>query len=167
MQAVANLKSDAVADDGPQGISIASGPSLEFGMGSFSVMGWAKFEDYAYPRTSFVAKNGHGCYFHRASEHSSGIARAGWNPGWEIGHGFNAEGSDVCIRDSADQKARAGIRYDAGSRPLDLQGQWAHYAFVFDRTLEDRFFEHEVGRPGLVEGCGLCNVFCMFNRNLC
>ena len=68
MQAVANLKSDAVADDGPQGISIASGPSLEFGMGSFSVMGWAKFEDYTYPRTSFVAKNGPGFYFHRADE---------------------------------------------------------------------------------------------------
>ena len=129
-------------NDGPQGISVESAPSLEFGMGSFSVMGWAKFLDYTYPRTSFVAKNGHGCYFHRASEHESGIAREGWNPGWEIGHGFNAEGSDVCIRDSGDRKARAGIRYNAGSRPLDLQGQWAHYAFVFDRTREDRVFVH-------------------------
>lgn len=127
-------------NDGPQGISVASAPSLEFGMGSFSVMGWAKFEDYTYPRTSFVAKNGHGCYFHQASEHESGVAREGWNPGWEIGHGFTETGSDVCIRDSADHKARAGIRYDTGSRPLDLQGQWAHYAFVFDRTLEHRVF---------------------------
>ena len=111
-------------------------------MGSFSIMGWAKFEDYIYPDTSFVAKNGHGCYFHQASEHPSGEARAGWNPGWEIGHGFDAEGSNVCIRDSGDHKNRAGIRYDAGSKPVDLQGQWAHYAFVFDRTLEHRVFVH-------------------------
>jgi hypothetical protein len=83
--------------DGPQGISVASAPSLEFGMGSFSIMGWAKFEDYTYPDTSFVAKNGHGCYFHQASEHPSGEAREGWNPGWEIGHGFDVEGSNVCI----------------------------------------------------------------------
>jgi hypothetical protein len=123
-------------ESGPQGIEIESSPSLEFGLGSFSVMGWAKFDDYTYPRTSFVAKNGHGCYFHQASEHESGVAREGWNPGWEIGHGFNAAGSDVCIRDSNDNKARSVIEYDAGSRPLDLQGRWAHYAFVFSRATD-------------------------------
>ena len=142
MQAVAYLTSDAVADDGPQGISIASGPSLEFGMGSFSVMGWAKFEDYTYPRTSFVAKNGHGCYFHRADEHESGVERAGWNPGWEIGHGYVEAGANVCIRDGDNNKFRSNIEYDVGSKPSDLLGRWAHYAFVFDRDVENKVFVH-------------------------
>ena len=53
----------AFIESGPQGINVPSDPTLEFGTGSFSVMGWAKFDDYTYPRTSFVAKNGHGCYF--------------------------------------------------------------------------------------------------------
>ena len=103
--------------NGPQGINIPSSsghPTLEFGTGSFSVMGWAKFDDYTYPRTSFVSKNGHGCYF--------GDGRAGWNPGWEIGHGFNPVGSDVCIRDSDDNRARGALQYDTGSRPVDLLG---------------------------------------------
>eukprot|EP01052_Picozoa_sp_SAG31_P002256 SAG31_NODE_78_length_27447_cov_83.819877_2_plen_491_part_00 len=130
-------------NDGPQGIDITSSQSLEFGLGSFSVMGWARFESYEYPRTSFVAKNGHGCYFHQAHEHESGVARAGWNPGWEIGHGFNPQGSDVCIRDSDDNKARGLLRYDSGSTPLDLLGEWVHYAFVFDRTsVEKRVYSY-------------------------
>jgi hypothetical protein len=53
--------------------------------------------------------------------------------GWEIGHGFQAAGSDVCIRDVDNNKARGSIQYDAGYRPTDLLGDWAHYAFVFDR----------------------------------
>ena len=72
--------------------------------GSFSVMGWALFRDYAYPRTGFVAKNGHGCYFHKAEEHASGVERAGWNPGWEVGHGYVEGGANVCIRDSDNNK---------------------------------------------------------------
>jgi hypothetical protein len=122
------------ANDSPQGITIPTSASLEFGLGSFSVMGWAKFDNYEYPRTSFVAKNGHGCYFHQAHEHASGVERAGWNPGWEIGHGFVANGANVCIRDSDNNKARGNLLYDGGSQPPDLLGRWAHYAFVFDRT---------------------------------
>ena len=98
-------------NDGPQGITIPSSPILEFGGGSFSVMGWAKFDDYTYPRTSFTAKNGHGCYFHLATEHESGVEREGWNPGWEVGHGYVAEGANVCIRDSDNNKFRANIQY--------------------------------------------------------
>ena len=121
-------RGQAFVESGSQGISIpspADHPTLEFGTGSFSVMGWAKFDDYTYPRTSFVAKNGHGCYF--------GDGRDGWVPGWEIGHGFREGGSDVCIRDSDNNKARSALQYNAGSRPADLLGSWAHYAFVFDR----------------------------------
>eukprot|EP01052_Picozoa_sp_SAG31_P002257 SAG31_NODE_78_length_27447_cov_83.819877_3_plen_231_part_00 len=123
-------------EDGPQGINIASHPSIEFGSGSFSVMGWARFESYEYPRTSFVAKNGHGCYFHQAHEHESGVARAGWNPGWEIGHSYVAEGANVCIRDDQNNKFRGNLIFNEGNRPPNLLGRWVHYAFVFDRETE-------------------------------
>mgnify|MGYP003323689573 CR=1 FL=1 len=69
-----------------------------------------------------------GCYF--------GAGRGGWNPGWEVGHGYRESGSDVCIRDADDNQARRGLQYDVGSRPVDLLGVWAHYAFVFDRSAE-------------------------------
>jgi len=119
--------------DGPQGLNVPASPSLEFGTRSFSVSAWAKHTDYTNPATTLAAKDGHGCYFHHADEHESGEERAGWSPGWEIGHGFQSTGSDVCIRDADNHKARGSLVYDAGSRPPDLLGQWVHYAFVFDR----------------------------------
>ena len=79
-----------------------------------------------YPRTSFVARNGFGCYFDKK--------RKGWTPGWEIGHGHVANGVNVCIRDSSGNQMRQNINYDAGSRPNDLLGKWSHFAFVFDRV---------------------------------
>jgi hypothetical protein len=132
-------------EDGPQGVSVPTAPSLEFGSGSFSVTGWARHRNYTYPRTGFVAKNGHGCYFHKAEEHESGVERVGWNPGWEVGHGYIPTGANVCIRDSDNNKARANLDFDAGSQPQDLLGQWVHYAFVFDRTLDHRVYAYVNG----------------------
>ena len=35
-------------------------------------------------------------------------------------------------------------RYDDGSKPEDLLGQWAHYAFVFDREIEYKVIANHI-----------------------
>ena len=54
-------------------IAIPNSAILNFGFSSFSVLGWVKILDVKYPRTTFAARKGFGCYF--TPGHS------GWVPG--------------------------------------------------------------------------------------
>ena len=107
-------RGQAFVESGSQGISIpspADHPTLEFGTGSFSVMGWAKFDDYTYPRTSFVAKNGHGCYF--------GDGATG---GFLAGRSVTGQRRRLrrLHQGQRQQQSTPALQYNAGSRPADL-----------------------------------------------
>ena len=78
-----------------------------------------------YPRTTFAARKGFGCYF--TPGHS------GWVPGWEMAHGYRAKGLLVCIRDKQNRSS-----FDDGYQPAQLLGQWVHYAVVFDREQQKK-----------------------------
>ena len=119
-------------------ISVPDSSSLNFGLSSFTVVGWAKILDVRYPLTTFAVKKGNGCYF--------GAGRPGWVSGWETGHGYRADGLDVCIRDKENRMARKGIVFDHGYQPGQLLGQWVHHAVVFDRKQQKRVFVYINGK---------------------
>ena len=106
-------------------IAVPDSPVLNFGLSSFSVTGWTKILDVAYPLTTFAVKKGHGCYF--------GPGGRGWVPGWATGHGYQSKGLYVCIRDKENRVARGTVRFDHKFQPPQLLGQWVHYTVVFDR----------------------------------
>lgn len=106
-------------------ITIQNSPKINFDKSSFSVSGWEKILDVKYPLTTFAVKKGSGCYYK--------LNQPKWNPGWEIGHAYNANGIDVCIRDKGNNKARGVIVHDNGYQPSQMIGKWTHYTFVFDR----------------------------------
>ncbi|KAL9958130.1 hypothetical protein ACROYT_G035101 [Oculina patagonica] len=112
-------------------INVPDSSVLNFGLTSFSVAGWAKILDVTHPLTTFAVKKGHGCYF--------GPGRPGWLPGWETAHGYQAKGLRVCIRDKENRKVDATIEFDHGYQPVQLLGQWVHYAVVFDREQKKVF----------------------------
>ena len=115
--------------DGSQGaITIPQHPGISFGLLSFAVAGWAKIRDVTYPRTTFAVIKGHGCYFEPG--------RDGWEPGWEVGHGYQLTGTRVCIRDQLNNKVDVTLRHDQGFENKRLIGRWAHFAVVFDRHLK-------------------------------
>ena len=111
-------------------INVPNTPLLNFGA-SFTVSGWIKILNVKYPRTTFAVRKGFGCYF--------GPLRSGWNPGWEIGHGYSNTGTDVCIRDHLNNLARGVIVHDDYDQPPFLVNKWAHYVFVFDRKVKKVF----------------------------
>lgn len=113
-------------------ISVPDSSSLNFGLSSFTVVGWLKILDVTYPLTTFAVKKGNGCYFR--------AGRLGWVSGWETGHVYRADGLDVCIRDKENRMARKGIVFDHGYQPGQLLGQWVHHAVVFDRKQQKRVF---------------------------
>ena len=119
-------------------ISIPNAAVLNFGLSSFSVSGWAKILDVAYPRTTFAVKKGHGCYF--------GSGRQGWVPGWETAHGYQAKGLRVCIRDKENRLVDTTIEFDDGVQPAQLIGQWVHYVVVFDREQQKKVFAYVNGK---------------------
>ena len=119
-------------------ISVPDSSILNFGLSSFTVVGWAKILDVKYPLTTFAVRKGFGCYF--------GPGRPGWVPGWETGHGYRASGLDVCIRDKEDRMVRKAIAFDYGYQPGQLLGQWAHYAVVFDRKQQKKVFVYINGK---------------------
>lgn len=119
-------------------ISIPNNNVLNFGISSFSVTGWLKILDVAYPRTTFAVKKGHGCYF--------GPGRQGWVPGWETAHGYKANGLRVCIRDKENRKVDKTIVFDDGYQPAQLIGKWTHYVVVFDREQQKKVFTYINGK---------------------
>ena len=119
-------------------ISVPDSSILNFGLSSFTVVGWAKIQDITYPLTTFAAKKGYGCSF--------GPGRQGWVPGWETGHGYRANGLDVCIRDKENRMVRKEIAFDHGYLPGQLLAQWAHYAVVFDRNHQKKVFVYVNGK---------------------
>ncbi|KAJ7321725.1 hypothetical protein OS493_034344 [Desmophyllum pertusum] len=102
------------------------------------MIGWAKILDVTYPLTTFAARKGFGCYF--------GPSRQGWVPGWSTGHGYQAKGLYVCIRDKENRKADKTIVFDTGFQPPQLIGQWVHYAVVFDREQQQEVFVYINGK---------------------
>ncbi|EDO31494.1 predicted protein [Nematostella vectensis] len=106
-------------------ITIPNAPGLNLGTKSFSVAGWQNIVNVVYPRTTFAVRKGFGCYF--------GPGRKGWVPGFETGHGYKAEGTDVCIRDNLNNMVRATLVHDDGSKGGDVLNRWVHYLFTFDR----------------------------------
>lgn len=118
-------------------IKVPKSPLLNFGYSSFTVSGWAKILDVTYPMTTFAVRKGFGCYL--------APGRAGWNPGWEIAHGYWATGIDVCYRDHLNNKVRAAIVHDSGYQPPQLVNKWTHFTYVFDRHVK-RVFAYINGR---------------------
>ena len=112
-------------------ITVPNTAILNFGISSFSVLGWIKILDVTYPLTTFAVKKGNGCYF--AANRS-----AGGSAGWNTGQGYQAKGLNVCIRDGQDKKANAMIAFDKGYQPAQLLRKWVHYAVVFDRKQKKR-----------------------------
>lgn len=106
-------------------ITISNSPTINFGHSSFSVSGWQKILDVTYPLTTFAVRKGFGCYF--------GSGRKGWNPGWEIAHGYSPNGNSVCIRDHSNKKVYVTVNHDDGYKPSQMVGKWTHYTYVFDR----------------------------------
>lgn len=117
-------------------ISISDSPALNFGTSSFTVTGWIKILDVTYPLTTFAVKKGNGCYYTPG--------RQGWVAGWETGHGYKANGLDVCIRDKNNSMARSTISFDNGFQ--EHLGQWVHYAIVFDRHQQKKAFVYINGQ---------------------
>ena len=101
--------------DGYWVITVPNTSILNFGKSSFSVVGWAKILDVTYPLTTFAVRKGYGCYF--------GPGRPGWVPGWETGHGYQALGLSVCIRDKQNTSVNKVIVFDQGYQPAQLLGQ--------------------------------------------
>ena len=108
-------------------IEIPHSPVLDFGRGSFSFAGWIKIEDYTYPMTSLAVLQGYGCYF--------APGRAGFTPGWDIGHGHVEDKTEICIRDEHSNVGRKDIKHDSKNAHSKLKGKWTHYGLVFDRSV--------------------------------
>ncbi|XP_068670328.1 uncharacterized protein [Montipora foliosa] len=119
-------------------ITVSNSAILNFGISSFSVTGWAKILDVKYPLTTFAVRKGFGCYF--------GPGRAGWVPGWETAHGYQATGLRVCIRDKQNRLVDKAIAFDQGYQPAQLIGQWVHYAVVFDRENKKKVLVYVNGK---------------------
>ncbi|KAJ7321726.1 hypothetical protein OS493_034345 [Desmophyllum pertusum] len=117
-------------------ITVPGSTVLNFGLSSFSMIGWAKILDVTYPLTTFAVRKGYGCYF----------GHQGWLPGWELGHGYQAKGLHVCIRDKENRKVVKTIVFDNGYQPAQLIGQWVHYAVVFDREQQQEVFVYINGK---------------------
>jgi len=118
-------------------ITVSNAPILNFGVASFSVSGWLNIVDVTYPMTTFAVKKGYGCYF--------GEGREGWLPGWELGHGYQATGLRVCIRDKEDRMVNKVLVFDDGYQPAELIGQWVHYVIVYDREHHKKVFAYVNG----------------------
>jgi len=119
-------------------ITIPNAPALNFGFSSFSVCGWAKIVDVKYPRITYAVKKGNGCYYDPG--------RAGWLPGWEVGHAYYSDSFRVCIRDKENRAAEKRIKLDSGYQQSQLIGKWVHYTIVFDRELQKRAFVYVNGK---------------------
>ena len=103
-------------------IESANSASLNFGTGNFSISGWGFYRSYIYPRSSIMIKKSAQCF-------STGAA----NAGFDIGHGYQSSGADICIRDTNNVYVRTTLSFNSNQTPSNLQNKWAHYVFVFNR----------------------------------
>ncbi len=103
-------------------INVSHNASLNVGSNDFTIMGWAFHRDLTYPKSNFMFKKSNSCY-------SDGVA----NAGFDIGHGVDSTGVDICLRDSNNNYLRQKIAFNSGQLPANLLNKWTHYVFVFDR----------------------------------
>lgn len=102
-------------------VTVPDDNALDFGTGSFSISMWGYFRDHTYPKAWFMIKKSGVCY------------QAG-NPGWDIGHGYNANGISICYSDGTNGVSNASVAFNVGSRPMDNLNKWTHFLAVFDKT---------------------------------
>lgn len=112
-------------------IEVPNNPTMQLWKNSFSVSGWIKTKDHAYPLTSFAMIQGYGCYF------SAG--KNGVTPGWDIGHGFSNRGTNICLRDNLNNIARGTVIHNNNLTQDKLLGKWTHYTVVFNRDVKKIF----------------------------
>lgn len=108
---------------GSPNVSVPDNQTLNFGTTDFTISAWALHRDYTYPKSNFMIKKSYICY-------GDGVQ----NAGFDLGHGYRANGIDVCLHDLSNNRLRTSLTFDVGSQPSELINQWVHYTFVFDRT---------------------------------
>jgi len=99
-------------------INFGSSVSLYPGTGSLTVEMWAYHRDYTYPRTTWNIGN-------------SGGDITG-STGWCIGCSYDPTGIRIGFNDGTNI-VRGTITCDAGYKPADIKGKWAHLVVVFNR----------------------------------
>ena len=102
-------------------IDCANSSSLNFGTSSFTIEMWGKYRDFTYPKAWFMIKKSAVCY-------SAG------NPGWDVGHGYSANGISICYSDGVNTIGNAFMSFDSDSKPSVLLNQWTNLFIVFDKS---------------------------------
>ena len=102
-------------------VSITSSSSLNFSTSSFSVSMWGFHRDFTYPKTWFMINKSNGCYV------------AG-RPGWDIGHGFNSSGINICYSDGVNGSSNRSLTFESQYRPDAVKNKWTHLVIVFDTS---------------------------------
>ena len=117
-----NVNSGVMDINGTTGyITAGSGSSLNFGIGSFTVSYWGKYDSYTYPKTfGSIKKSNPNCF-------SAG------GKGWDFGHTYNPSGIDVCVNDGVNL-VRNTLIFNVGARPPDLLNKWTHFVYVVNRS---------------------------------
>ena len=108
-------------------IEIPHNDAMNLLKSDFSFCGWIKVESHLYPLTTFAVQQGLGCDYRPG--------RAGFTPGWDIGHGFTQRGTRVCIHDNLNNVGNEIIVHNDDFSNARLLGKWTHYVVVFNRLL--------------------------------
>ena len=112
--------------NGTGNIEIPHNDAINFLKSDFSFCGWIKIESHSYPLTTLAIQQGVGCGY---------TTKAGFTPGWEIGHGFSERGTRVCIQDNLNNSGNEVIVHNDDFSNASLLGKWTHYVVVFNRLL--------------------------------
>ena len=113
--------------NGTGNIEIPHNDAMNLLKSDFSFCGWIKVESHLSPLTTFAVQQGLGCDYRPG--------RAGFTPGWDIGHGFTQRGTRVCIRDNLNNTGNEIIVHNDDFSNARLLGKWTHYVVVFNRLL--------------------------------
>ena len=106
-------------------IEIPHNDAMNLSKSGFSFCGWIEIESHANPLTTFAVQQGLGCDYRPG--------RAGFTPGWDIGHGFTQRGTRICIRDNINNVGNEIIVHNNDFSNARLLGKWTHYVVVFNR----------------------------------
>ena len=106
-------------------IEIPHNDVMNLSKSDFSFCGWIKIESHTFPSTIFAVQQGLGCDYRPG--------RAGFTPGWDIGHGFTQRGTRVCIRDNLNNVGNEIIVHNDDFSNARLLAKWTHYVVVFNR----------------------------------